>query len=78
MHITEEVIKENNLWLSDRKLIQFKLNGRVNKNRSVIKVLHFKWAKFEKLRELISELSWTKELKGMNVRKAWDSFQAKV
>jgi len=51
-------------------LIQFKLNGRVNKNRSVIKVLHFKWSKSEKLKELISELSWTKELKAMNVGKA--------
>lgn len=51
-------------------MIQFKLNGRVNKNRSVIKVLHFKWAEFEKLRELISELNWTKELKVLNVGKA--------
>lgn len=60
-------------------MIQFKLNERVNKNRSVIKVLHFKWAKFEKLRgETISELSWTKELKGVNVGKAQDSFQLKV
>lgn len=51
-------------------MIQFKLNGRVNKNRSVIKVLHFKWAESEKLRELISELNWTKELKVLNVGKA--------
>lgn len=51
-------------------MIQFKLNGIMNKNRSVVKVLHFKWAKFEKLRELISELSWTEERKGANVGKA--------
>lgn len=69
--LAEEQAIEDSLGLS-HELIQFKLNGRINKYRSATGILDFKRAKFKKLREVVMEVDWTEEHKDLNVEEAWN------
>ncbi|CAM5118465.1 unnamed protein product [Natator depressus] len=76
--LIEEMVVGDNLGLRDHELIQFKPNGRINKNRSVSRVFDFKRANFKKLRKLVREVDWTKELVDLKAEEAWNYFKSKL
>ncbi|CAM4590454.1 unnamed protein product [Lepidochelys kempii] len=76
--LIEEMIVGDNLGSSHHELIQFKLNGRINKNKSATRVFDFKRADFQKLRKLVREVDWTEELMDLKVEEAWDYFKSKL
>ncbi|CAM4513742.1 unnamed protein product [Caretta caretta] len=76
--LIEEMVVGDNLGSSDHELIQFKLNGRINKNKSATRVFDFKRADFQKLRKLVREVDWTEEFMGLKVEEAWDYFKLKL
>ncbi|CAM5109435.1 unnamed protein product [Eretmochelys imbricata] len=67
----------DNLGSSDHELIQFKLNGRINKNKSATRVFDFKRADFQKLRKLVREVDGTEELMDLKAEEAWDYFKSR-
>uniref|UniRef100_K7F0G7 Endonuclease/exonuclease/phosphatase domain-containing protein n=1 Tax=Pelodiscus sinensis TaxID=13735 RepID=K7F0G7_PELSI len=76
--LIEEMVVGDKLGSSDHELIQFKLNGRINKNKSETRVFYFKRANFNKLRKLVREVDWTKEFMDRKVEEAWDYFKLKL
>ncbi|CAM5117040.1 unnamed protein product [Natator depressus] len=76
--LIEEMVVRDNLGSSDHELIQFKLNRRINKNKSATRVFDFKRADFQKLRQLVREVDWTEELMVLKAEEAWDYFKSKL
>ncbi|XP_050792311.1 uncharacterized protein LOC127042868 [Gopherus flavomarginatus] len=76
--LVEEMVVGDNLGSSDHELIQFKLDGRINKCRSGIRVFDFSRANFKELRKLVREVDWTEELVDLNVEEAWNYFKSQL
>uniref|UniRef100_K7EWV1 Endonuclease/exonuclease/phosphatase domain-containing protein n=1 Tax=Pelodiscus sinensis TaxID=13735 RepID=K7EWV1_PELSI len=76
--LIDEMVVGDNLGSSDHELIQFKLNGRINKNKSETRVFDFKRANFSKLRKFVREVDWTKEIMDLKVEEAWNYFKLKL
>uniref|UniRef100_A0A452GZ21 Reverse transcriptase domain-containing protein n=1 Tax=Gopherus agassizii TaxID=38772 RepID=A0A452GZ21_9SAUR len=76
--LVEEMVVGDNLGSSDHELIQFKLDGRINKCRSGIRVFDFSRANFKELRKLVREVDWTEELVDLNAEEAWNYFKSQL